>query len=335
MAPLWPPGFERIPSEPWAKAPVDPFAEGYDGVGRHGWYANLDPTVAELAAALREGGILVDYSGGTGLLEDRLLPALGWRQVGVLVVDSSPKFLRLAAEKFRADARVAFRLLPFLPEERRLRRVDEVVGLDLLRRGADAVVSANAIHLYSDLEATLASWVRILRPGGLVHVQSGNIGAPSQGRWIIDETVERLQETAMAIVRSEPRYAAYRAVLDDPAAMAAHTALRHRYFLPVRPLDHYLRALRKAGLAVERFERRPVPVEVEEWADFLSVYHDGVLGWLGGTERVEGRDPSPQAVAHRREVLREALRRLIGGPRFTAEWTYVTARREASPTPSP
>jgi hypothetical protein len=35
-----------------------------------------------------------------------------------------------------------------------------VVGPGLLDRGADAITSTSAIHLYYDLDETLASWAR-------------------------------------------------------------------------------------------------------------------------------------------------------------------------------
>ena len=70
---------------------------------QHSWYRNLDPTVEELAHLLADGDILVDYSGGTGILVDRLKLRMFDTQAGAVIVDSSPKFLRVALEKFRDD----------------------------------------------------------------------------------------------------------------------------------------------------------------------------------------------------------------------------------------
>jgi len=107
----WPPGFERVPDADWTRQPVDTFGLQYDTVENHGWYRNLDPTVEDLARHLGDGEVLIDYSGGTGILLDRLKLRIFDRQVGMLIVDSSPKFLRVALDKFRDEARVAFRLL--------------------------------------------------------------------------------------------------------------------------------------------------------------------------------------------------------------------------------
>src|SRR5262249_13122205 len=117
---VWPSGFERIPDDDWTRQPVDTFGLRYDTVENHGWYKNLDPTVEDLARYLTDGQLLIDYSGGTGILLDRLKLRIFDRQVGVLIADSSPKFLRVALDKFGDDERVALRLLRWRKEDRRL-----------------------------------------------------------------------------------------------------------------------------------------------------------------------------------------------------------------------
>ena len=61
-------------------------------------------------------------------------------------------------------------------------------------------------------------------------------------------------------------YSAYRPVLADATKMARYDALRNKFFLPVRPLDHYLGALRDAGFSIldvgrETIEARVLKVE--------------------------------------------------------------------------
>lgn len=323
---LWPPGFPRT-DDGWLERPVDELARGYDALGAHGWYANLDPTVEEVAAFLGDGHVVVDYSGGTGLLADRLLERVGDRPVGILNVDASAKFLRLAWEKHGSDPRTAFRLIRYQAESRRLEALDEVVGLHLLR-GVAAIVSANAIHLYYDLEETLRAWRRVLRPGGRAFVQSGNIAPmhPKPGEWIIDETVHAIAAEAKRIVADDERYARYRPALVDTVCMESHDALRKRYFLPVRPLRTYLDALVGAGFEVLEVEERVFDVDVGEWMEFLGVYHDGIVGWMGGTLKVEGTEPTAEAVADRLRVLREAADRVFASDPFQARWTYITAQ---------
>ena len=204
----WPGDFARIPDEEWTRQPVDQFGLSYDDVGSHGWYKNLEPTVAQVLAALEPGKVLIDYSSGTGILTRRLLARIS-DPVGILNVDASPKFLRVALETFRDDERVAFRLLRWLKSEKRLQLLDEVAGPAMLARGADLITSTNAIHLYYNLDETLASWAQILRPGGLAFTCSGNMNNPNgrPGEWIIDETVARVNEIAAEVVATESAFA--------------------------------------------------------------------------------------------------------------------------------
>ena len=325
----WPGDFARIPGEEWTRQPVDQFGLNYDDVGSHGWYKNLEPTIAQVLATLAPGDLLVDYSSGTGILTRRLLDSINY-PVGILNVDASPKFLRVALETFRDDERVAFRLLHWIKTEKRLQSLDEVAGPDLLDRGADAITSTNAIHLYSDLDETLASWARVLRPGGLAFVCSGNMRNPHgrPGEWIIDETVARVNDIAADIVRAEPAFAEYRGTLDDAAVMTRHVKLREKVFVPVRPLEFYLDAFRDAGFGVLHVFEETIFARVDEWYRLLSTYHDGVLSWVGGSEKVEGAPPSAEAVRQRLFLIKYSLEKLFPGQdSFPCTWTYLTCRR--------
>jgi ubiquinone/menaquinone biosynthesis C-methylase UbiE len=319
--------FKRIPEEDWVAQPVDAFGLHYDTVENHGWYRNLDLTVEQLAGDLREGQVLIDYSGGTGILLDRLRLRIFDRQAGMLIVDSSPKFLRVALDRFRSDRRVAFRRLRYLKDEKRLQYVDEVVPSGFV---ADALVSTNAIHLYGDLENTLRAWTRVLRPGAKVRINSGNLRNPRAGEneWIIDETVYVVHEVATGIVRTDDRYAAYRAVLEDAVRMRAYLDYRDRVFLAPRPLDHYLAALASAGFELDEVTERTIEADVEEWYEFLAAYADAVLGWIGGSAKVDGAEASEEAAADRLRLLHDSLAVIFGGrPTFSCCWTYITTIR--------
>ena len=325
MPPPWPPGFRRVPDDDWVHARADTLGRTYDTVQDHGWYRNLDPTVERLAARLSPGDVLLDYSGGTGILAQRLLAELPDPDIGILIVDASPKFLRIALDKLGDDERVAFRLIRYLKDERRIQTVQEVVETPLLERGVDAVSSTNAVHLYYDLEDTLRSWRQVLRPGGRAFVQSGNIGVAElpPGTWIIDETIEAINAAAAELVRTDERYTQYRAGLDDPARRAAYDDLRGKFFLPVRPLQHYLSALEEAGFRIERVEHVSIAADTAEWTQFLSAYHEGVLGWVGGSERIEGEPPTEEAVTDRLRLLRESVDHVFEAGSFEAVWTYI------------
>jgi SAM-dependent methyltransferase len=326
----WPSGFARIPEQDWVQQPMDTFGLRYDTVENHGWYRNLDPTVEDLARHLEDGQLLIDYSGGTGILLDRLNLRIFDRHVGTLIVDSSPKFLRVALDKFGGEERIGFRLLRWLKEARRLELLEEVMGPELLARKADVLASTNAIHLYRDLADTLGSWARVLRSGGRAFVQSGNIRNPQAGpsEWLLDETVWAIHEVATGLVRNDARYAAYRPLLDDEPRMQAHLAHRDQVFLPVRPLDFYLRGLEEADFTVEDVRARPIEAQVADWFEFLSAYHEAVLGWVGGSAKIDGKAPSPETVADRLALIRHAMDTLFGGrDAFRCCWTYINCVR--------
>ena len=172
----------------------------------------------------------------------------------------------------------------------------------------------------------MASWLRALRPGGHVLINSGNIRNPRARRseWILDETVWVVGDLAEGLVRTDPAYAAYRADLDDAERMKAHAAYRDRVFLRPRPLDFYLETLELAGLKVESVREASIEAGVPDWYELLATYHDAVLGWVGGTEKVDGgrrlsrRSPIawPHPPRHGRPLPRP--------PTFQACWTYIT-----------
>lgn len=324
----WPGRLPRVPDEDWAREPLDPFGKSYDALDAHGWYRNLDPTVAQLVALLDDDDIMVDYSGGTGILTRRVLAASRAR-IGVVVADSSSKFLRVAIDGLAADERTAFRLLPYVREESRLRTLDEVLDPQMIAYGVDALASTNAVHLYTDLPATLGGWRRSLRRGAAVLVSSANIRNPNArpGEWILDETVSAINDIAADIVSHEPLFERHRPGLEDSTRMAAHTAHRERIFVPVRPLDYYTDTFESEGFSVQSVFDMTVNARVSEWSPLLETYHEGVLGWVGGNERIDGRPASAEDVRDRLFLIRYALERLFrGADSFDCCWTYLTSR---------
>ena len=324
----WTFDFTRVPKEPWTELPLEELAMKYDTVEEHGWYDNLIPTVEMLLDAHTPDELILDYSGGTGILVDRLFRAEK-PAPHVLIVDSSPKFLRLALEKNKKNHKVGFRLIQYLREKRRLQLLEEVLSESFYTRKADGLVSTNAIHLYYQLPQTLRSWKGALRKGARVHIQSGNIRNPDADPnvWIIDETVGAIHQTAMDIVRNQHEYATLRHLLDDDAYMKAHDALRKKYFLPVRPRSFYTDALVEAGFEEENTSYSYIDARVDQWYDFLVVYHEGVLGWVGGAQKITKKSASAEEIALRKELMWKAMQTLFSGnDTFQTVWTYLNVR---------
>jgi ubiquinone/menaquinone biosynthesis C-methylase UbiE len=285
----WPEGFVPVADEDWDETA----GLAYDHVHARVWYRSLDLTVDDLAHALEDGDVLLDYSGGTGTLVDRLRLRLLDRRVGVVIVDPSARFLRIAREKYRGDPSVALR-----------QRLDDALGLE-----ADALACTNAIHLYPDLPATLGAWTRALRPGGGVFVNFGDL----------DETVPKIAGLAEGLVRSDPRFVQYRDAVADWEP-------RDSVFVPPQPAEAYAAALEAAGFEVLDVRRETIEARVSEWFEFLSASHSAVLGWVGGPE------PTPGALRDRLHLMRQATETLFGGrPSFDATWTYITARKGVRP----
>ena len=110
--------------------------------------------------------------------------------------------------------------------------------------------------------------------------------------------------------------------------MRAYLDWRDRVFLAPRPLDFYLEALRGAGFTVEDVSERTIEADVEEWYEFLAAYADAVLGWVGGSAKVDGAPATEEAARDRLALLHRALTTIFGGrPTFRCCWTYITARR--------
>ena len=325
----WPGGFDRIPDDEWTRQPVDQFGLSYDSVGGHGWYKNLEPTIAQVLAALDPGKLLIDYSSGTGILTRRLLEKIHY-PVGLLNVDASAKFLRVALENF--SARRARRL-----PAAALAQAGKAAGA--ARRGRRHP-DHRAWRGHSHLDQRHPSLLRPRRHAGVVgpraaarrprvrllgeHAQPG---LPS-GNWIIDDTVAKVNQIAADLVATEPAFEEYRPVLADSARMASHGKLRDKVFVPVRPLGLYVKAFEEAGFTVLHVFDETIYARIDEWYQLLSTYHDGVLSWVGGSEKVEGAAPSAAAVRDRLFLIRYSLDKLFPGQdSFPCAWSYLTCRK--------
>ena len=173
----WPEGFKRVPDEEWAQLPLEELALKYDSVENHGWYDNLDLSVEQLVESFNPGETLIDYSGGTGILVSRLLEKLGPQaDIKILIVDSSPKFLRIAYEKFPQYPESVFNMglthfrnkdfseavsyfnktIEINPDHKNALTAIKNVAKNFFNKG-------NQLYKRGDLEGALASYDEVLR----------------------------------------------------------------------------------------------------------------------------------------------------------------------------
>lgn len=329
FASAWPTGFDRIPDEPWVTKPIDDLTLKYENAGANSFSKNWDPTVAQVLTCLDERKTLVDYSSGTGLFTQRLLQSVDYTTC-ILNLDISPRYLRIAADKFREEERVALRLLKRRDGGSQFQLIDEAVNGSLLNRGIDILTSTNAIHLYPNLSEILDSWHRVLRPGGMLLINSGDIDdvtRPVKG-WRLHDTISRVNEIAEDVVRSEPIFEQYCQKLDNSELMSSYAHLRQNVYPPSKPVDEYLESLTGAGFKPLHYFDQYIDISVDEMSDALLPYHDVILGWVGGSQKVEGQQPTDAALRDRLFLMKYAVQKVFGKRDYLqCPWTYVTCKR--------
>ena len=110
--------------------------------------------------------------------------------------------------------------------------------------------------------------------------------------------------------------------------MQAHTKLRLKYFLPVRDIDFYTDAFVKSDLVPVSITMQNIPAQVSEWYEFLSVYHEGALGWIGGASKITGESISQEMVDRRKQLMWKSMQRIFEGKtQFDACWNYFICER--------
>ena len=169
----------------------------------------------------------------------------------------------------RRRARRLPRGLRFLKDERRLQYVDEVLGPER-SRGRRARLDERDPPLRRP-RGHAAAWARVLRPGGRVRINSGNVRNPRarENEWIIDETVYVVHEVARASSAPTragplPRRARRRGADAAPTSRAATASSSRR----VRSTTTSTRCAH-GGFAIDGRHRADDRGDVDEWFEFL------------------------------------------------------------------
>jgi SAM-dependent methyltransferase len=217
----------------------------------------------------------------------------------------------------------------YLKEEGRLQTIDESMG-GVYKELLDGIICTNAIHLYPNISETIKSWNDILVKGGKLLINSGNILNPLMDveSKLIDQTVEEISKISFDIVKSDPKYSKYLDLIDDFDYISNHDELRKKYFLPIRPIDFYTDELVNNGFKIVEVKTINIDAKVDEWFDFLKVYHEGVIGWIGGSKKITGVEPTEQEINDRIEIIKLSLNKMFNNQNnFKACWNYIICEK--------
>lgn len=319
---------DKIIDDEFLKSDVTEFALGYDKVKNHTWYDNLDYLVKLANEYFGEDDLIMDYSCGTGIFCERLLK-IKIDSPRILMLDSSPKYLKLSYEKFHRNYKFFFRLIKFIKEENRLQTIEESIGTkssELL----DGIVCSNAVHLYPNIGDTIKSWYNILVKGGKLLINSGNILNPNMdsSSVLIDQTVNDIAKISYDIVTNDPKYSKYVDLIQNFEYINKHDKLRDKYFLPIRPIDFYTEELTRNGFKMIEVKTENIEARVDEWFDFLKVYHEGIIGWIGGSKKITGIEPTEEEINDRIEIIKTALNIIFENNNdFKACWNYIICEK--------
>lgn len=319
---------ERVIDDSFLKSDVTEFALGYDKVKNHTWYDNLNYMVDLSKKYFNQDDFIMDYSCGTGIFCERLLKST-IDCPRILMMDSSPKYLKLSYDKFGNNYKFFFRLVKYIKEEGRLQTIDESMG-GIYKELLDGIICTNAIHLYPNISETIKSWNNILVKGGKLLINSGNIlNLLMDGESkLIDQTVEEISKISFDIVKSDPKYSKYLDLIDNFDYIYNHDELRKKYFLPIRPIDFYTNELVNNGFKIIEVKSINIDAKVDEWFDFLKVYHEGIIGWIGGSKKITGIEPSEEEINDRVEIIKLALTKMFNNQNdFKACWNYIICEK--------
>jgi hypothetical protein len=145
---------------------------------------------------------------------------------------------------------------------------------------------------------------------------------------LIDQTVNRIAEVSYDVVKNNPKYKKYVDLIENFDYINKHNNLRDKYFLPIRPIDFYTDELTKNGFKLIEVKSENVDAKVDEWFDFLKVYHEGIIGWVGGSKKITGVEPTEEEINDRIEIIKTALDIIFENKNdFKACWNYIICEK--------
>ncbi len=301
----------------------------HDAVSNVAYYIeNLDELADMVSKKFKDGEVVVDFGAGTGVSALRLVKKLN-AKIKLVLVDNSASWLRKAYEIFISNPYVECFLLEKINE--RYATLAETIG----RNAADHVICANTMHLIPDIKEAFIGINEALKQKGTFTFQSGNIkrGDREKGVLMIDDTIKRVHDIALDIVRNDKKFVKYAKDLDK--RIEIEDTQRKFVFPDPRPIDYYLKMLESAGFVYEKPHYKLIRIAYRDWLNFLRVkrLQAGILPEVGG------KNPSPEEEHDRDELITMASNKLFkeleannpmaNDKYFTVEWIYVAAKKKS------
>ncbi len=308
--------------------PVSKGATAYhDAVVNAPYYIeNVDELIKIVIPKIKEDDVVVDFGAGTGVSAIQMLKHIKLK-INLWLVDNSAAWLGKAYDILKNNSNVNYFLLEKIND--RYATLAETLGEEIV----DHVVSANTFHLIPNLVETFNGINSALKPEGIFTFQSGNIirNDRKEGILMVDDTIKRVHDIALEIVRANNKFIKYRNELDKRIEIEEE---QRRFIFPnPRPIEDYLKSLKAAGFKYEKPTYKLIKIAYSDWLDFLRVkrLQAGILPEIGGKE------PSQEEEHDRDELITRASNQLFKDLEtqnpfaddkcFTTEWIYVTAAK--------
>ncbi len=306
--------------------PVSSGATGYHNavVDAPYYIENLKELASIIRERIHDKEIVVDFGAGTGvsalcLLRDIKVNFQLW------LVDNSAAWLGKAYELFQGNPRVELFLLERIDSA--YKTLAETIG----KNSAHHVISANTVHLIPDLDHAFAGIHEALRPKGTFVFQSGSIVRKDRDKDILmfDETVNRVHDLALDIIRTQSEFSKYKTKLQE--RIEEEREQRKFVFPTPRAIEEYLKKLTDSGFENITTYYKSIKIKYEDWIRFLKVHRlqAGILPEIGG------RYATPEEEKTRDRIITLAAEKLFreleqtnskaDRTGFVCEWVYISA----------
>ena len=308
--------------------PVSKGADSYHNavVNAKYYLENLQGLVYMVQNKIKNNDIVVDFGAGTGVSGLYLLKNLKCK-FKLWLVDNSAAWLGKSYDIFKNNKNVSFFLLGRIKEK--CETLAETIG----KKVADHVISANTIHLIPNLKSVFKGVYESLKPGGTFTFQSGNIirEGRQEGVLMVDDTIKRVHDIALDIIRKDNKFLKYREDLDK--RIEAENEQRKFVFPDPRPLGLYLKKLRESGFKYIDTYYKLIRIKYKDWLNFLRVkrLQAGILPEVGGKNASlkEAKDRDELITLSSNKLFKELEENnpAADDKSFSTEWIYVGAVR--------